>query len=543
MYQIYPEDSFASGILRLAQFKLVATTDEGNNISAIVAALFNEIDSLPEPKGEIGRALEAMAAFAVLDTMGIANYLNDWVALLLRFKALIEADEFLQGIVANVEGAFDTSGVNFFGMLFSVGSAHLASVERLERIINALDKLDADERSLLLTPVDRDSSDYSLFINGPWATQPHGEAFDAADAVIRYQRMAEKTQNWGIRLLFLQCSVAQAIMLDEYQNNKEGALAVLAEARAAYGDDIILSRAIAKVHYRHDEHGTALEILHGIADQIGGDSPIERVFALREAAISAAKCDEWSQAEEWFLDAQSAARLVQVDAMRVMAVGLGADSAVAALETGDVGRALTRLAEALEALAGINPEATLRAAYCHRVIRQAALWVKSRIEGRTIKSGGQPFRMEAGTCSNPDPLPAIRELPLAPIDIAWYMLAEAETVADLDVGITATLDDRLAQGPIPILEVGLRIKTIQTCIDKLDSIRFAASFTAYVEATVYLLKEEKRIRAMFDPLTPERGHVPTLVKRVPFDPCGRTDGKRCHPRLWHPFRLGRPASA
>ncbi len=522
---IYPEEPLASGLLRLTQFKLAATTDGGNNISAIAAALFNEIDSLPVPAGEIGGTLEAMAAFAVLGTMGIANYLDDWVALLLRFKVLIEVDEFLQGIVANVESAFDASGANFFGMLFSVGSAHLASVERLERVINALDKLDADERSLLLTPVDRNSSDYSLFINGPWATQRHGEDFDVADATIRYQRMAEKTRNWGIRPLTLQCLVAQAVMLDEYQNDKEGALAVLAEARASYGDDVILSRAIAKVHYRHDEHGIALEIVRSIADRVGVDDPVERAFALREAAISAARCDDWAQAEQWFLDAQSAAKLVQVDDIRVMAVGLGADSAVAALETGHVGRSLTRLAEAIEALANINPEATLRAAYCHRVIRQAALWVKSRIEGRTIKSGGQPFRMEAGTCSNPDPSSAIREIPLVPLDSTWYMLAKAEATAGLDVEIATTLGDRLVQGPIPTQEAILRMETIQTCIDKLDSSGFATSFTAYIEAAVYLFKEGKRIRAMFDPLAPERGQIPKLVTNGPFDPAAEQAAK------------------
>ena len=107
-----------------------------------------------------------------------------------------------------------------------------------------------------------------------------------------------------------------------------------------------------------------------------------------------------------------------------MAVGLGADSAVAALETGDVDRALTRLAEAIEALADINPEATLSAAYCHRIIRHTVLWVQSRITKSDIKIGGRPIAMEAGTCSNPNPLPAIRELPLGHIDVAWYMLAE-----------------------------------------------------------------------------------------------------------------------
>ena len=346
---IYPEDSFASGILRLTQFKLATATDEGNKIPDIVAALFNEVESIPE--GEMRHLFEAMAVGTVLSTMGVANYLENWVALLLRFKTMIETDELLQGLVANVEDAVDAAGSNFFAALLSVGSARLASVQRLEYVINELDKLDASERTLWLKPIDKASSDYAVFINGPWAMQRHSEAFDAVDAAMRYQRIAKKTRGWGIRPLTLQCLVAQAVMLDEYQNNREGALAVLAEARAAYGDDIILSRAIAKVHYHHDEHGTALEIVRSIADQVGVDDPVERAFALREAAISAAQCDEWSQAEQWFLDAQSAAKLVQVDDMHVMAVGLGADSAVAALETGDVSRALTRLAEAVEALA------------------------------------------------------------------------------------------------------------------------------------------------------------------------------------------------
>ena len=513
---IYREDPSASVMLRLAQFKLAAAAGEGNDISDIAAALFNEISGLPE--GEMRRVLEVMAVATVLCTMGVANYLDNWVALLLRLKTMVETDELLQDLVANVEGAVDAAGSNFFAALFSVGSARLASVQRLEHVINELDKLDASERSLWLTPINRDSSDYSGFINGPWATRRHSEAFDVAEAAMRYQRMAKKTRSWGIRPLTLQCLVAQAVMLDEYQNNREGALAVLEEAVATLGDDVILSRAIAKVYWRHDEHRTALEILRGIADQVGSDSPVERAFALREAAISAAKCDDWSQAEQWFLDAQSAAKLAQVDDMHVMVVGLGADSAVAALKTGDAGRALMRLAEAVEALADINPEATLRAAYCHRVIRHTVLWTQSRITGRAVQIGGRPIAMEAGTCSNPDPLPAIRELPLGHIDVAWYMLAEAESAAGLDGGITATLDDRLAQGPIPVMEANLRTQMMQTDIARLDAGGFAAHFTKYVESTVYLIKERVRLQTTFDPLTLERGQVPALDKNAPFDP-------------------------
>ncbi len=513
---IYPEEPLVSGMFRLAQFKLAVAAREGKKISEIAVAILNDISCMPE--GEPKRFFEAAGVTLVLGTMGVANYLDNWIALLLRFEAMVETNDFLQELLVNTEGTGNEIGTNVLGMLFGIGSANLVSIDRLEHIINQLDELDPSERALLLTPLDRAASDYSVLINGPWVAEQRSENFDPVDVAMRYQRMAEKTRTWDIRPLSLQCSVALATMLDEYQNNKEGALAVLEEAVAAMGDDLILSRAIAKVYWHHSEHRTALEIFRRIGDQVGGDNPVDRAFALREAAICAAKCNEWSQAEKWFLEAQRSARLAQGDDMVAMAIGLGADSAVAVLEAGEVGRALMCIADAVESLAKVDPEATLCAAYCHRVIRHTVLWVQSRITGGDVKIKGQPIAMEAGTCSNPEPLPAIREFPLGHIDVVWYMLAETETAAGLDVGITAKLEDRLAQEPIPVMEASLRMQMIATDIDKLDAFKFSAYLTRYVEAAVYMLKESGRLKGTFDPLALERGLVPTQDKNAPFNP-------------------------
>ena len=513
---IYPDSASVSGMLRLAQFKLAVAAGEEGTISDIVAALFNEISDMPE--GQSKRILEVPALSLVLNTMGVANHLNNWIALLLRLKSLAAAHDYLQGLAANVEDAADAIRSNFLGTLFSIGSANLASVERLEHIINELDELDPEERALLLVPVRGVPSDYSSLINGTWTTQIRRGHFDAKDAAIRYRRMAAKTRNWSIRSISVQCSVAQAVIVDEYLDDRESALELLEEAVQTLGQDLILGRAIARVHWRHGEHGLALEIFRGIADELGRDNPVERAFAMRDAAISAAKCDDWPQAEKWFLDAQSAARLAQTGDMDIMAIGLGADSAVAALETGDIGQALTGLAEAVEALTEVNPESTLRAAYCHRIIRHTVLWMQSRTNGSDVKLEGKPFTMEAGTCSNPNPLPAIRDLPLGHIDITWYMLAEMEIAAGLDLGIVASLENRLKEGSIPVMEVRLRMELIQADIDRLDAAGFATHFTPYVETFVYLKKERVRLHKEFDPLSPERGQVPPLVKQVPFDP-------------------------
>ena len=394
--------------------------------------------------------------------------------------------------------------------MFCVGISNLTSVERLENIIEQLDGIDNRRRALLLTPIDMGSSDYSVFVNTPWATERHGEDFDAADAEVRYARMAEKTLSWNIRSLTAQCWVARSIILNEYLNDKEKALSVLGEAVELLGQDPILGRAQATVHWHQGEHEIALEIYRRIIEHIGQDSPIERTFALREAAISAAKCSEWLLAEKWFLDGHRAAACLDSNNMFAMAIGLGADAAAAALRAGDTGRALTGFVKSVDALENLEQDDSLAAAYCHRVIRHGLLWVKSCIEGTLVEVRGQPIKLEPGTCSNPDPLPAIRELPLGHIDGAWYLLAESEVSANVDVGINNSLNKRLTEGMIPQLEFGLRMKFIQKDISSLNATGFAEHFTKFIETTVYCSKNIQRIKSTFDVVAPTRENIPTL---------------------------------
>ena len=142
----------------------------------------------------------------------------------------------------------------------------------------------------------------------------------------------------------------------------------------------------------------------------------------------------------------------------------------------------------------------------------------SRIEQNIVKVGGHPISMEAGTCSNPDPLPEILKLPLSHIDYAWYFLAEAEITAGCDVGMFTKLNGRLTEGVIPTMELSLRMKIIQSDIDKLDAVGFTAHLTKFVETAVYVRKNSSHLRTTFDPLAPEKERIPTLDINAPFDP-------------------------
>ena len=397
---IYPKNLPVSIMLRIAQFRLAAAFGERQMVVDVVEALFNEVRRMPD--GEPRERLDQMVLLRLLGTKGIANYLDNWIGLLSRINSMVEGNSFLQSLVADVESELDAP---HSAILFSIGSIELKSVSRLEMIVDQLDKLDAVERKSWLRPIDQSVADYSLLINVPWVIERNRDDFDPSDALLRFRRMSEKIATWGIRPLCLQCWVAQAIMRDEFLEDPDGALAVIDEAVAIMGNDLILRRARAKVHWRRGDHQIALEILRGIADRVGRDVPVERVTVLREAAISAANCNEWAQAEEWFLEAQRAAELIQTEDAQAVVIGLGADSAVAAMETGDVTRMLNRLSEALVALGNVDPGATLQNAYCHRIVRHTVLWAQSRLTGEEVKIEGEVIAMQPGTCSNPEAVP------------------------------------------------------------------------------------------------------------------------------------------
>jgi hypothetical protein len=243
---------------------------------------------------------------------------------------------------------------------------------------------------------------------------------------------------------------------------------------------------------------------------VGRDSPVERAFAMREAAISAAKTNDWAQAEAWFGEAEKAAVTAETDDMQTMAVGLEADRAVALLEIGQVDTALQTMASCLTRLAKVDPEGSLRAAYCHRVVRHTVLWMESKIDKEERLIDGKPIGMLPGTSSNPEPPASIKELPLGPLDLAWYMLAEAKISTGRDVGIVTSLRSKLNDGPILFMEVTLRNRWITMDVLNSDSAGFARHLLDYLAGMEYLRGQDQASREAFSALAPPRGEVPPL---------------------------------
>jgi len=505
---IFADDRTVSVMLRLAQFKVVASNEVPKGTAACVDALLREVSE--EPDSASRGILESVALASILNTIGIASWVPNWVELLRRFRALAGADPDLKDFQEGAEKASQELGRTFYGMIFSIGISQLQSVERLEQIFGDLDGLSEAERALWLEAFEDHPADCSLLVNPAWTAEARRNELNAADAAERYERMALLAQKWKLRALAIQCRVARAVMFDEYMNDESAALAALDAAVAALGDDVGIARARARIFWRNDNHQESVKILRAIADVVGRDSPVERAFAMREAAISAAKINDWAQAEVWFGEAEKAAFTAETTDMQTMAVGLEADRAVALLENGKVEAALQAMASCLTRLAKIDPEESLRAAYCHRVVRHTVLWMESKIDKEDRLIDGEPIEMLPGTCSNPQPPVSIKEWPLGPLDVAWYMLAEAEISSEFDVGIVKSLRSKLENGPILIMEITLRKRRITMDVLNSDSASFARHLLDYLAGTEYSRGQDQASHEAFSALAPPRGEVPPL---------------------------------
>lgn len=502
-----------TSLLRLAQFKLLDAAGEGELAATAARAAMDAASSLD---GMARTNLEAMLLSVVLLTIGVANNLDDWVAWLVKFKLVLGAPDLHEDIRPLLDNVARKSDVDPFAVFFGIGTYRLSSVERLERVVDGLSELEPADRDVWLAPTSDHPVDYALFVNGPWVEEERRGGFDAADAAERYARIAQKTHGWEIPDLAMQAWIARAVMLDEYLDRGDEALAILGEAASVFDDDPRLLRAIAKVHWRRADYPKALELLRGIADVVGRGSPVERAFALREAAISSANCGGWQQAETWFRDARVAALELRDGDMRPMAIGLHADAAVAAVRSGDRARGLADMAEALDELGEIDPASSLKAAYCHRVVRHAILWMQTEMDGSEVLIDGKPIVMAPGGCSNPDPPPTIVELPLGHMDLARYMLAEAEAAAGVDVGMGSRLEASLSGVPIPMMEMGVLHRRMWRSIESLDDATFVTCLDPYVDVTVHIADQRGRLGVEFDVMAPTRGHVPIADPSSPL---------------------------
>ena len=347
--------------------------------------------------------LEYMILAKALFTPEAIADLPDTVGLILRFAALSELDPEWRAILAQRTPSADGRTHSILGTFFITYALRIPSVPDLQRAFDTLDAATPRLRAALLDdwPICRGTlatSSTTLGSKRANVRAPIGRRIWRLMA-----RIAGQAQSWGYRDLSIRCHIVRGIILDEYLNDSDAALRALDDAEQILQSDPALDRARAKIFYRRKDHEAALRLFRENAGQMELREPAARAYMLREAAISAAELGEWAEAREWFAAARQVASNASSANMKLMAIGLRADEALAAYQAGDVVAALNGLNTALDEIAPVDPASSIAAGYRHRVIRHSILWVFGQATDTPVGVGGEATVMVPGMCSNPEP--------------------------------------------------------------------------------------------------------------------------------------------
>jgi hypothetical protein len=511
---IHPDNLYVSSILRLAQFRLLKIMAKPEAFVQCLRALLHETANKGDESQD--RLLRIIVLANVLLEKKTAAVIPHWIDLLLEFRELVARSQDMYDGTGRVPNkSLEGLGIGLMFVVQCLGIQEVSAVSYVFDRLNSLDRNTRDSIFAAVGAVPGESS--SMIVNPAWLAEAQRETLVWNDAAARFYRMATQAAEWGRRELALRCHTVRVVMADEYGEQPEIALAMLDEAEALLHPDPILARARAKILWRKNDYAGALPLLERAIAELPTEGVVEKVLVLREAAICAGEVGDWSRARDCFWQGHIAADAGPTEFMKAISIGMAADAAVANIHLGCYSGALNQLIRCIEKLAGLDPEASLNNAYVHRIVRHTILWVQAKITGEIEAiTSADPAEWPIGSCSNPEPPEAIKTAPLAPLEIAWYMLAKSDLALGGDVGIARALDTRLGAHTIPILEVSVRFDAVVAAIKTGAAASFIDGVLRWLDAAAY--RDAHHMEMMeVDPRTPNFIQIPTLAQEQRTD--------------------------
>lgn len=491
----YPTDSAISHMFRGAQ--VLVLNQESGSPSKLEDALrcFSE-DAENVQNGAMRDWMNLLVYSKLLLQTSKAGMGINFVGVIRELDQLLQNEndtlppEALKGLENLVKG-----GVSPIGFMFLNQARQLSKIEELPAVFDFLDSSSPELRSRLLAPFGHDKFEVDMLVAGAWLSEHKNNTFDPPVHCAIFARLEKQAVCWNDTDLAVCCLKYQAIILDEYGNDKEGALAVLDEGLTIYGQiNSELVRAKAKVLYRSEDHEGSLALSKSLIESDAPLNEVEKAFLGRDAAISAEKQGDLEAARRYYLYGSDAANNSNIPDMAAMCVGLLADAALASWHNGDRLSCLQGFVAVLKALNQFAPDETLSTAHCHAVTRHVLLWLDQDATGEArLQEDGEETKIYPGCVSNPAPHSEIGKRYVTPIEMAWYMLATIEIHASLDAGITENLDRFLPRGPVLEGQMLLSSAKMHKAMTRLDAKLFIGALTETISCFAFVQENGGRL--------------------------------------------------
>jgi len=399
-------------------------------------------------------------------------------------------------------------------MLFISRATASKSIAELAELIDALEQRPKVVRDRYLGGASRTKQSLHIIIAGSWLAEVKRSGFDPRAAAAALHRLGGTETARDNPDLAVELLCAEAVMLDEYAEDEQGALDVLAAAQETYPNDYRLNRQRQKVFYRHKRYAEALAEFEKFQERMPKERALDRAYAMREAARSAAEIGDLIKAGTFFGEAWESAR-VGSETLKPMTAGLSADCAIVAFDVGEKTAALEFMHRALIEAEDINPKIGLKYAYVRRVHMAAILYMRGAAPDFPVARQARVY----GMCSEPEPDKWFGEQPQIPVNFAWYELAELEAeISDRHAVLDELRERTKTKGLLP-LETTLATRATQAALRALDIDRFLDWVRYYPRAVVLGVQTMIGMsNSMTDPYNFQEGKLEPITEAEWADP-------------------------
>ncbi len=341
---------------------------------------------------------------------------------------ITDSDAELQEIHSNFMeqlGEHKTDKSSVFSILFSfVYTRPPIYAPFLSDLIDALNELQPETRTLLLTDFADDNIEPRLLIDGVWLAEANLESPNWTRCLQVFDKVIEKTIEWGYPHLAAASARGKAIIHDEYLKDPDTAHEVLQDIISKVGTLSVVEEAQAVVSFNQKRYKNALDIYERILPKWNPPSeqlnlgPLEEY---RRAAICAASLNDWKKAAIFLEDGGKRTQKIENTERYI---GLYVDAGFAQFKAGNMLNSIELLNLALQKFETIRQDNTNVKYF---TLKERLVHTMRRMAAHNRENYSSEFEeLPAGFCSNPDTDEKVLELPDSPIGDAWINLAQIE---------------------------------------------------------------------------------------------------------------------
>lgn len=396
--QSITDDAMANVILRQLQFRAASTLDS-DTLPQICERWAEDIERIPKPE------VKPIMSAVMWSSIGFSQSLK--VPLKPRLQAIagvgtlpgelqnFNADrtrELLGGTDVAAAGIPEIGTTTQMMFLFAIRNIRdLASLEELFCWLDgAAENIQQQFDAMLAWSI---VQSLGAFIQGAWAAK-HEETRNWEPWLELFEQMDDYAKRRASPRLGREVTKAKSIVLTEYLNQSDDAIAVLDDAVSSFGSSVVLSEQRANVLFHKQDDAKVLEIWTELSSDPASKATLD-LFAYRRAGISAARLKRWPEAEQILVAATASLTPGQFDLTKF---GLQVDMALIASLRNDQASASRILAEAVMTLPS---EAATEGDLRWDAVQRVAVEVCKTIEKSYWKQESTETRVKVGDASSP----------------------------------------------------------------------------------------------------------------------------------------------